>query len=69
VSQYSKDRDTIINGFTKWGVWFKPPRPHSSSSREDSLDYETNFFPRFVTPSLLWDMEKRYGATKEPWDI
>jgi len=44
-------------------VWF---RPFSSSFRGDSLDFEIDFSPKFVTPPLLWDMEEMYGATKRP---
>jgi hypothetical protein len=36
MTQYSKDRDIVINGFTKHGVWFKPPTPPSSSSKGNS---------------------------------
>jgi hypothetical protein len=52
--------DIITNGFTKRGVWFRPP---SSSFGGDSLDFETDISPRFVTPPLLWDMEEIYGTT------
>jgi hypothetical protein len=31
MTQNSRDRDIIINGFIKHGVQFKPPTPPSSS--------------------------------------
>jgi len=67
VTQDSKDRDNVINGFTRRGVRIKPPTPPSSSYGGDSLNFETKFSPRFVTPLLLWDMEEMYGTTKGPW--
>jgi hypothetical protein len=67
VTQDSRDKDIITNGFTKRGVRFKPPTPPSSSSKGDSLDSETNIFLRFVTPPLLWDMKEMYGTTKGPY--
>jgi hypothetical protein len=66
VTRDSRDMDTIINGFTRQGVWFKPP---SSSSRGNSSDFKINIFSRFVTPPLSWDMEKMYGAPKGLVDI
>jgi hypothetical protein len=63
VAQDSRDMETIISGFTKRGVQFKPP---TSSFKGDSSNSKTNISPRFVTPPLLWDMEEMYGATKGP---
>jgi hypothetical protein len=57
VLQDSSNMDIIINGFTKRGVLLKPPTPISSSYKGDFLDSETNIFPKFITPPLLWDME------------
>jgi hypothetical protein len=58
--------DTFTNGFTKQNVQFRPHTPPSSSYGGDSLDFETIFFPKLVTPPLLWYMEEIYGATKGP---
>jgi hypothetical protein len=58
--------DTIINGFIKQGVQFRPPTPPSSSFGGNSLNFKTNFSPKFVIPPLLWDMEDMYGTTKRP---
>jgi len=66
VTQDSRDRDIVTNGFTRRRVQFKPPTPPSSSSKGDSLDSEIDFSPSFVTPPLLWDMEDMYGANKGP---
>jgi hypothetical protein len=43
VTQDSKDKDNVTNGFTRRGVRFKPPTPPSSSYGGDSLDFETIF--------------------------
>jgi hypothetical protein len=40
---------TITNGFFRRGVWFKPPKPPSSSSKEKSLDFETSSLVGVVT--------------------
>jgi hypothetical protein len=66
VTQDSRDKDNVTNGFTRQGVWFKPPTPPSSSFGGDFLDFEINISPSFITPPLLWDMEEMYGATKGP---
>jgi hypothetical protein len=31
------------------------------------LDFEIDSSSRSITPSLLWDMEEMYGATKRPY--
>jgi hypothetical protein len=61
VTQDSRDRDTITNGFTMQGIQFTPPTPPSSSSGE------FNFFFKVCHPTTVWDMEKMYGATKGPY--
>ncbi len=61
-----KDKGNVTSGFTKRRVMFRPPTTPSSSHGGDYLDFETNFYPRFVTPLLLWDMEEVYGTTKRP---
>ncbi len=66
MTRYSKDKDTFISGFTKQGVQFSALTPPSSSYVGDPSYFNSNFFLRFVTLPLLWDMEEMYGATKAP---
>jgi len=66
VIQDSRDKNIVTRGFTKRGVWFRPSTPPSSSSWGNSLDFEIDFSPRFVTLPLFWDMEEMYGTTKGP---
>ncbi len=66
MTQDSKDKDTVTNGFTKRGVRFRLPTPPSSSFGGDFSGFEIDISPSFITPPLLWDMEEIYGTTKGP---
>jgi hypothetical protein len=50
------------------GCNFRPPPP-PPSSKGDFLHCEIDFFPRFIIPPLLWDVEEMYGTTKWPYQF
>jgi hypothetical protein len=50
VTQDSRDKNIVTKGFTKHGMWFRPPAPpSSSSSRGDSLDSNLGSPPSLMT--------------------
>jgi len=66
VTQDSRDKDIITNGFIRYGVLFRPPTPPSSSFGGDSLYLDPSSPLNLITTLLLWDMDDMYGATKRP---
>jgi hypothetical protein len=62
VTHGADTRSGFINGFTRWGVRFKPPTPPTLSSQADSLYFETNLPSHPISTMLSWDMEDIYDT-------
>ncbi len=58
-------KNKFISGFTKQGMKFRPPTPHTTSSKRDSLNLEVDLPPHLTYIQLLWDMEDVYGVSKK----
>jgi hypothetical protein len=60
-------KNKFISGFTRQGMKFRPPTPHTTSSKRYSLNLKVHLPPNLIYAQLLWDMENVYGASKKPY--
>jgi hypothetical protein len=55
----------FAEGFIRWGIWFRPPTPHTLSF-EGNSSYSKVKLPLVKSVPFVWDMEDMYGASKRP---
>jgi hypothetical protein len=53
----------LLEGFTRWGVWFRPPTPPTLPPKGGFSNFEIEL-PLVVSIPLVWDMEDMYGTSK-----
>jgi hypothetical protein len=58
-------KNKFISGFTRQGMKFRPPTPHTTSFKRDSLNLEIDLPSHLTYIQLLCDMENVYGASKK----